>query len=373
MKETRTDASGASRKLRRQEQSSTESVDTSGAGFGSIDKPSRRAALRLGAMTLAGSFAPSISFASEPRSTRRMPSPFRKHQASEFEVEHYEADLGDVRIHYVMAGAGEPIVLLHGWPETCYQWRKVIPRLAKQFRVIAPDLRGLGDSSKPSSGYDKHSLGQDVYRLLHDVLGYERWSVAGYSWGAVVAYALAAAHPDAVGRLAVIGVAPLREGHEYRAWWHLFHQVPELPEALIRGREKLYFSWFYENFAHPSFVMPEEVIAEYLRTFREPETLRAALEYYRTIPLDMARNSTLARTFTLPMPVLAICNEGPTRGYPHKSLTNGVAESMRELAHEVSGVMFAATGYLIPEEKPELLAGVLETFFVGENPPSVVL
>src|SRR5690606_29933915 len=158
-------------------------------------------------------------------------------------------------LHYVAAGTGEPIVLLHGWPETCYQWRHVIPKLADRYCVIAPDLRGLGDSSTPASGYDKRSLADDVWRLLHDVLGYDHWNLVGHSWGAVVAYALAAAHPDAVRRLA-IDVAPLRDGNEYSAWWHLFNQVPELPEALIQGRERLYFSWFYKNFTHPSFVVP---------------------------------------------------------------------------------------------------------------------
>ncbi len=335
---------------------------------------SRRDALSLGAVgALAAVFTSSLSVADEASVSLRAPRPGMTERIGKTEIVHHEADLGDVRLHYVTAGNGEPIVLLHGWPETCYQWRHVISRMADRYRVIAPDLRGLGDSSAPASGYDKHSLGQDVYRLLHNVLGYERWCVAGYSWGAVVAYALAAANPDAVRRLAMIGVAPLREGYEYNAWWHLFHQVPELPEALIQGRERLYFSWFWKNFAHPSFVMPEEVVSEYLRTFSQPKRLSAALQYYHTIPLDMAHNTAIARTFKLPMPVLAVCNEGPTNNSPNrKNATNHVAESMRQLAQDVSQVMFAETGYLIPEEKPQLLADVLMTFFGGSVPARVV-
>lgn len=332
---------------------------------------SRRDALSLTAAALAAG-APALSTA-KVASLQGAPSPIRKEHFGRTEITHYEADLGDVRLHYVTAGSGEPVVLLHGWPENWYQWRHVISRMADRYRVIAPDLRGLGDSSTPASGYDKRSIAEDVWRLCHKVLGYERWCVAGYSWGAVVAYALAAAHPDTIRRLGIIGVAPLREGYEYKQWWHLFHQVPELPEALIRGQERLYFGWFYENFAHRSFVMPEEVISEYLRTLAQPEHLRAALEYYRTIPQDMAYNTELARSFKLPMPVLAVCNEGPTRYRPdRKSQINHVADSMREIAQDVSGVMFSDTGYLLPEEKPELLAEVLATFFGGSKPPAVV-
>jgi pimeloyl-ACP methyl ester carboxylesterase len=284
------------------------------------------------------------------------------------QITHHDADLGDVRLHYVTAGSGEPIVLLHGWPETSYQWRLVIPALAERYRVIAPDLRGLGDSSTPVSGYDKVSIANDIYRLLHDVLGYESWYLGGYSWGAIVAYTLAAAHPDAVRRLAIIGVAPPREGLEFKEWWHLLNQVPDLPEALIQGRERHYFGWFYRSFAHTSFVMPDEVLDEYMRTYSQPEHLRAALEYYRTLPQDMAHFNALARTFKLPMPVLAVTHEGPINITPNeKAVTNWVAESMRPLAHDVSEVMLANTGYLYHEEKPELLAHVLATFFEGST------
>ncbi len=114
-------------------------------------------------------------------------------------MEHHYADLGDVRLHYVTAGRGFPLVLLHGWPQSWYEWRLVMPGLAERFRVIAPDLRGLGDSSRPADGYDKKTVAGDIWRLAHDVLGIDRFHLVGHDWGGPTAYALAAAHTRCAG------------------------------------------------------------------------------------------------------------------------------------------------------------------------------
>ena len=102
-------------------------------------------------------------------------------------AEHHHADLGDVQLHYVTMGQGEPVVLLHGWPQSWYAWRSIMPELAKTYRVIAPDLRGLGDSSHPLDGYDKKTIAHDVWRLLHDHLGLDEFSLVGHDWGGPVA------------------------------------------------------------------------------------------------------------------------------------------------------------------------------------------
>ena len=122
------------------------------------------------------------------------------------EIRHGHADLGDVRLHYTTAGEGPAVLLLHGWPQTWYMWRGIIPGLAARHRVIAPDLRGLGDSSRPEGGYDKKTLARDVWRLAHEVLGEERLFVAGHDWGGPVAFAPASQHRDAVRRMAVFDV-----------------------------------------------------------------------------------------------------------------------------------------------------------------------
>ena len=116
------------------------------------------------------------------------------------------ADLKDVRLHYVTAGQGMPVVLIHGIPETSYAWRHVIPLLEDKHKIIAPDLRGLGDSSRPYHGYDKKTLADDVWRLMHDHLGIKQFAVVGHDFGSPVASRLAIDHPDAVTHLALLDV-----------------------------------------------------------------------------------------------------------------------------------------------------------------------
>src|SRR5258705_10187916 len=116
---------------------------------------------------------------------------------------HHTSFVNDVRLHYVTAGQGDPVVLLHGWPETWYQWRKIIPPLAEKYTVIAPDMRGLGDSSKPATGYDKRTIADDIYKLVRK-LGFERIFLVGHDWGGPVAYAYAAAHRAELPRLVIL-------------------------------------------------------------------------------------------------------------------------------------------------------------------------
>ena len=278
------------------------------------------------------------------------------------EVRHFFADLSEVRMHYVTAGKGAPIVLLHGWPQTWYEWRDVIPRLAPHYTIIAPDLRGLGDSSRPDSDYDTQTIATDVWELVHNVLGIEAFFLVGHDWGGPVSYALAAAHAQAVTKLAILDVAIPGDGSANisqggKRWHHAFHQTPDLPEALIAGREALYLGWFYENYgARPDAIAPEAV-AEYLRTYSQPGALQAGFNYYRNIPTDIAQNETIVAKFKLPMPVLALGgSEGWGRG-------TEVLESCRRVATNVSGGVIAGAGHWIPEEQPEVLSENLLAFF----------
>ena len=122
-------------------------------------------------------------------------------------LRHHFAYLSQVRMHYVTVGEGEPLVLLHGWPQTWYEWRDLIPTLAKKFRVIAPDLRGLGDTSRPRDGYDSATISNDVWELVNGKLGYDKFYLAGHDWGGPTAFSLAAHHRDAVRKLAIIDVS----------------------------------------------------------------------------------------------------------------------------------------------------------------------
>lgn len=119
---------------------------------------------------------------------------------------HHTAAIDDVRLHYVIAGNGDPVVLLHGWPQTWFEWRRIIPALAAKYTVLAPDLRGLGDSSKPQGGYDKRTVADDLYKLVRK-LGFERIYLVGHDWGGPTAYAYAVAHPDDVRKLVILDVS----------------------------------------------------------------------------------------------------------------------------------------------------------------------
>lgn len=278
------------------------------------------------------------------------------------DVAHHEAELGDVRIHYVTAGSGPPLVLLHGWPQTWFTWRHVINELADHYFIVAPDLRGLGDSSRPKSGYDKKTIANDVWRLISRAVSLKSFYLAGHDWGGPVAYALAVAHPEAVKRLAVLDVPIPGDGtgnfsQSGKRWHHGFHQTPDLPEALITGREGVYIEWFFRNFGATPTAVPQEDIAEYLRTYCMPGALHAGFEYYRALERDAIDNKDNPR---LDMPVLALggaCSWG--RGLQ-------VVESLKRVARDVRGGVVEGAGHWIPEEQPGQLAKAFREFFTED-------
>jgi pimeloyl-ACP methyl ester carboxylesterase len=278
---------------------------------------------------------------------------------------HY-AEVGEVMLHYVTAGSGPPVVLLHGWPQTWFEWRHVIPLLASDYTVIAPDLRGLGDSSRPPGGYDKATVANDIWRLLNEGLGHQSFHLVGHDWGGPTAYALAAAHPDAVTTLTIVDVVIPGDGGDFseggRRWHHQFHMTPDLPEALIQGRERLYLQWFYQTFAYRPDAIDGAALDEFARTYSQPGALRAGFEYYRAIGQDARENAQqLATGFRLPMPVLAV---GGGVSYPHGRGRGGaVAESLNRVATQVEGHVLAECGHFVPEEQPEQLVRLMREFF----------
>ena len=284
--------------------------------------------------------------------------------APPFEVEHHHARAGDVSLHYATAGVGEPVVLLHGWPSTWYEWRHVMALLAGRYRVIAPDLRGLGDSSRPAAGYDKKTVAADLWQLLSETLGLARWHLVGHDWGGPVAFALAAAHPEAIRTLAIVDVTVPGIGPDIsqggKRWHHAFHMTPGLPEALVTGRERAYLTWFYEAFSWQRGAFAAADIDEYLRTYGQPDALRAGFAFYRNIPNDIADNrALLASGFRLQMPVLAVGGgraEARGRGAEPEA-------SLREIADDVTGSVVPNCGHFVPEEQPDALASLLLAHF----------
>lgn len=282
-------------------------------------------------------------------------------------MNHHHADLGDVRLHYVTVGEGFPVVLLHGWPQTWYEWRHIMPRLAERYRVIAPDLRGLGDSSRPADGYDKKTVGNDIWRLVHDVLKIEAFHLVGHDWGGPTAYAVAAAHPDSVRTLTVLDVTIPGDGSPNisdggRRWHHGFHQTMDMPEALVAGREDIYLGWFYRNYGHRPDAIPDADIAEYLRCYRQPGALRAGFSFYRNVPRDVADNEAIVARFKLPMPVLAL---GGGNAWGRRM---AVVESLQRMAVNVRGGVIDQCGHWMPEEQPDALLGHLLPFLSEHDP-----
>ena len=208
-------------------------------------------------------------------------------------VEHHYAELGEVMLHYV-AGQGPPVVLLHGWPQTWWEWRHTMAALAPHYTVIAPDLRGLGDSSRPLGGYDKRTVAGDVWRLVSQTLGHQRFRLVGQDWGGPTAFALAADHPDVVQQLAIVDVVIPGCGGDFsqggRRWHHQFHITPDLPEALVQGRERLYLRWFYQTFAYFPGAIGEADLDEYVRTYSQPGAMRAG--FASTAPSPRMRRRT---------------------------------------------------------------------------------
>lgn len=157
---------------------------------------------------------------------------------------HYKTPVNGIFMHYVIGGKGDPIVLLHGWPQTWYEWRNVIPELiANNYTIIAPDMRGLGDSEKTQTGYDTKNLAEDIYQLI-EKLGYSKINLVAHDWGGSVAYSYAAEHPEDVGKMIILDTLlpgfGLEEAGDFspNGIWHFsFHAVRDLPEKLIEGKK----------------------------------------------------------------------------------------------------------------------------------------
>jgi pimeloyl-ACP methyl ester carboxylesterase len=277
---------------------------------------------------------------------------------------HHKALLGAMTLHYVEAGPADAdvVVLLHGWPETWFAWRHVIPRFADRYRVIAPDLRGFGDSSKPGTGYDMASLAGDIAALL-DRLGVASAHVVGHDYGAATGYALAARWPERVRSLAILDMLIPGFGLEDMVrfspsgWglWHIpFHCEPDVPEMLIAGREREYLAWFLRNHSHNPEAVGEEALAVYAAHLRRAGGIRGAFGVYRALYESAEQNRALAAR-KLGMPVLALGGA--------MSMGDGVAAWMRGLAENVESDLVPESGHWIVEEQPEWLAARLLTFF----------
>jgi pimeloyl-ACP methyl ester carboxylesterase len=274
-------------------------------------------------------------------------------------LEHHSVHLNGIKQHYVMAGSGPAVMLLHGWPQTWYEWRHVIRLLGDKFTIIAPDLRGFGYSSKPASGYDAATVAADL-AALSTHLGLKDVTVIGHDWGAVFGYVYAASHPEHVSALGVVemvlpglgvmeqAMSPAPRGNFL---WHMgFQSVPDLPELLIQGKERPYLQWFYEHFAYDPSAITASDLDVYVAAITQGGALRAGLAVYQdyfTTAEQVAAHSKKPLT----IPVRAFGGEACLAGL---TLT-----TVKAVAPDAQGGVIERCGHWAAEERPDFVADMV--------------
>ena len=271
-------------------------------------------------------------------------------------------DTGKLRLHGVTGGDGPPLLPVHGWPQTWYQWRLVMPALARDFQVVAVDQRGIGLSDKPEDGYDTATLAGDLAALM-DALGHQRFALVGFDTGLLISYALAADHPDRVERL-VVGEAPLPgispptrlllpPQLNDRLWHLAFNPLEQVNEQLVRGRENIFIGAEYAASAGTN-KPPDDAVSYYVdRLASDPEALHGSFQLYRAFPTTTAQNEQ-RKTRRLTLPVLAIGGA--------ESSGAMVADTMQLVADDVQTLVIPGCGHWVAEQAPEELLAALTAF-----------
>ena len=272
-------------------------------------------------------------------------------------------DAGDVRLHTVTGGEGPPLLLIHGWPQNWYAWRLVMPALARDFEVIAPDQRGTGLSDKPRGArYDPGTIANDLVDLM-DALGHRRFAVVGTDTGLPIAYALASDHPDRVERVVLAEVpgppgtvpsppffcpAPLNNG-----LWHIaVNRLDEVNELLVTGRERIYFGYEF-NIQAGKNKLPDDLIDYYVSLLQNPESLHGTFAFYREWDAMQAQNEQRKKQ-PLTMPLLTISGED--------SWGEAAGEAMKPLGADVQSAVIPGAGHWFAEQAPEETVAALGSF-----------
>ena len=267
------------------------------------------------------------------------------------------ANIDGDNIHYMTAGHGTPLILLHGYAETSLMWKPIIPALAERFMVIAPDLPGIGDSDIPSSGLDMKSAAVRIHDLAKS-LGVQKAEVVGHDIGLMVAYAYAAQFPAEVSKLVLMdaflpGVPGWEAVYNNPHIWHFRINGPT-PEALVQGRERTYFDYFWNDFAtDKNRSIPEAARQAYAAAYARPGRMHAGWAYFVSF-LQAAKDFEQLSQTKLTMPVLSIGGEK----------ANGVAlgQQVKLVATDATVIVLKNTGHWLMEENPKETAEALEKF-----------
>jgi pimeloyl-ACP methyl ester carboxylesterase len=267
------------------------------------------------------------------------------------------AEVTGVKMHYLTAGHGAPLILLHGYAETSLMWKPIMPALGERFTVIAPDLPGIGDSAIPDKGLDMKSAATLIHGLAL-TLGVQKAEVVGHDIGLMVAYAYAAQFPTEVQKLVLMdaflpGVGDWASIYNSPDYWHFRFHGPT-PEALVRERERIYFEHYWNDFAaDKTRSIPEADRKAYTAAYSGPGRMRAGWAYFTAFPLTARDFAQFAQT-KLTMPVLSIGGE--------KSLGVALGEETKLIAVNVIVVVIKNAGHWILEENPKETTDALQKF-----------
>nr|6KXR_A Chain A, Putative hydrolase [Streptomyces ambofaciens ATCC 23877]6KXR_B Chain B, Putative hydrolase [Streptomyces ambofaciens ATCC 23877]6KXR_C Chain C, Putative hydrolase [Streptomyces ambofaciens ATCC 23877]6KXR_D Chain D, Putative hydrolase [Streptomyces ambofaciens ATCC 23877] len=326
---------------------------------GLVPRGSHMLALGTGATALAVTGSPAAAHPgphpgpvpSDRELARSLPGGFRSRHAR----------VGGVRLHYVSGGHGEPLLLVPGWPQTWWAYRKVMPQLARRYHVIAVDLRGMGGSDKPAGGYDKKTMAADLHALVRG-LGHRQVNVAGHDIGSMVAFAFAANHPEATRKVALLDTPhPDQSEYEMRIlcrpgtgttlWWWAFNQLQALPEQLMHGRMRHVIDWLYANSLADQSLVGDLDRDIYANAYNSPQAVRAGTRWYQACHQDITDQAGYGK---LTMPVLGIGGN-----FTFEDLRNKLTAQ----ATDVHMVRASKSVHYLPEEEPDVVAGALLDFF----------
>lgn len=279
------------------------------------------------------------------------------HSAAAQEPQSRFAEANGVRLHYLIAGQGEPVLLLHGYAQNSHMWLPLIRALEKNHTVIAPDLRGFGESAKPREGYTKAVMAQDVHALVRG-LGFDRITVVGHDIGLMVAYAYAAQYRDDVKRIVLMDAFLPGVGDWQAVWllrdkWH-FNFYGETPVKLVAGRERVYLEHFWNDFAaDPQHSIPEADRRFYTKAYAQPDAMRAGFEVFHAFEQDAKDFAEFAKA-PLAAPMMVIAGG--------KASGEFLVNQGRLVASSVEGVVVPGAGHWLMEEATDVVVPRLVEF-----------
>ncbi|RDI10422.1 alpha/beta fold hydrolase [Flavobacterium sp. AG291] len=273
---------------------------------------------------------------------------------------HETATVNGIKIHYVIGGKGEPLVLVHGFGQNWYMWNRLLPELSKHFTVIAPDLRGVGESDKPEGGYDKKTMASDIHELVNQ-LGYKKINLAGHDIGLMVAYAYVAQYEDSVNKVALMdallpGVEPVWSSVSASAWWFGFFAWPASGD-IVKGKEKEFLTNFWPVVGHVKEPFTPEETTEFIRAYAVPGGTTAAFKWFGAFPQD-GKDNLIFMKRKIKTPLLAMGGEYFAAAF--------LKDHSKLVAENVTESKIANSGHWLVQENTAQVQKDLLDFFLSK-------